>query len=118
MGASASVLALYLDDDLAEKVYSINPTVEIWENELYGVMEIKTKAELTGDEMKALTDWCIGQFSDGWGEGFEQREIRTGGGDIYVSFWQAGKDYFLKPEQEFKAEPELEQHHGLTMGGM
>ena len=36
-----------------------------------------TKKELTGQEVQEIMDYLSGQFSDGWGEGLEQREWRT-----------------------------------------
>jgi hypothetical protein len=33
-------LAVYLDDDLSRKVYSINPYVDEWNGELWGVTEV------------------------------------------------------------------------------
>jgi hypothetical protein len=117
-------LAHYLHDDesYASKVSYIWPTVETWKGKLWGVMEIKVTADLTEQEMSDLHDWCLGQLSDGVGEGFEQRPVRTSQGNLYVSFWHSGGDYFLKPEQDLKglqqtmAEPEIEQ--GLQFGGM
>ena len=44
----------------------------------------------------------IGQAADGFGEGLEQREIETDNGDIYVSFWHSGDDYFMKNETDFR----------------
>ena len=39
-------LAVYLDDDLSRKVYSINPSVEEWNGELWGVTEVQTHGTL------------------------------------------------------------------------
>ena len=106
-------LAKYLDSDLADKVSYIWPSVEVFDNDLYGVFNIKT-ADLTPQEMADLTDYCIGQASDGLGESLEQHPIKTRDGDLYVSLWQSGGDYFMMPEQEFKQMiPEQEQ--GMQM---
>ena len=112
------------DESFTSKVSYIWPTVETWKGKLWGVMEIKTTGELTEQEMSDLHEFCLGQLSDGLCEGFEQHPVRTSQGDLYVSFWHSGSDYFLKPEQEVKglqqsmevSEPEQEQ--GLTMGGL
>ena len=46
-------------------------------------------------------EWCEGQNSDGFGEGCEQRPIRTvDRSEMYVSFWQSGPDYFLCTEND------------------
>lgn|GEM_PF-2359201 len=102
-------LAKYLDSDLAAKVSYIWPSVEVWNDELYGVIDIRPSADLSSAELVDLTDWCESQLSDGLGEGFEQRPVHTRDGDLYVSFWQSGDGFFLKPEHEFKGiEPEIE----------
>ena len=49
-----------------------------------------------------LIDELIGQAADGFGEGLEQREIKTDDGDIYVSFWHSGNDYFMENEMDFQ----------------
>ncbi|MBR0596390.1 hypothetical protein [Sinanaerobacter chloroacetimidivorans] len=110
-------LAVYLHhDNLREKVYSMNPTVEVWQGKLWGVLELKSHGELSPAELESLTEeWC-GQESDGWGEGFEQRPIKTNDGELYVSFWNAGKNFSIKPEQELK-QP-LIQSFDMQMGGM
>lgn len=84
-------LAVYLDEPLERKVYSMNPTVEVWQDELWGVLEVQTYGELSADELQALVSEWEGQCSDGWGEGFEQRPIRTEDGELYVSFWNSGR---------------------------
>lgn len=110
-------LAVYLDNVLlGRKVYSMNPTVEVWQGELWGVLEVQTHGELSAGEMRELISEWSGQCSDGWGEGFEQRPINTGDGELYVSFWHSGSDFSIRPEQELKGEQA--QGFGMQMGGM
>ncbi|WP_270816157.1 hypothetical protein [Hungatella effluvii] len=110
-------LAVYLDNVLlGRKVYGMKPTVEVWEGELWGVLEVQTHGKLSAGEMKELISEWEGQCSDGWGEGFEQRPIKTGEGELYVSFWHSGSDFFIRPEQELKGEQT--QGFGMQMGGI
>ncbi|MBS6955372.1 MAG: hypothetical protein KH230_19330 [Enterocloster asparagiformis] len=110
-------LAVYLDNVLlGRKVYSMNPTVEVWLGELWGVLEVQTHGELSAGEMKELISQWEGQCSDGWGEGFEQRPIQTGDGELYVSFWHSGNDFTINLEQELKNGQA--QGFGMQMGGM
>lgn len=95
-------LAVYLDDDLSLKVRSIKPSVEEWNGELWGVTEVQAHGALSPSELAELTDWLSGQFSDGWGEGLEQREIKVDDGELYVSFWEYSDRFFIKPEDELK----------------
>lgn len=98
-------LAVYIGNQLLKrKVFSMNPTVESWKGELWGVLEVKTRGELSAQELDGLMEEWEGQESDGWGEGFEQRKIETKEGELYVSFWNSGKDFFIKTEQELKQE--------------
>ena len=46
-------------------------------------------------EQAVLCDYISGQYSDGWGEGFEQRDIRVEDGTLAVHFWQ-DHDFELK----------------------
>lgn len=96
-------LAVYLDDELSRKVCSINPSVEEWNGELWGVTEVQTHGTLSPSELAELTEWLSGQFSDGWGEGLEQREIKVDDGELYVSFWDSSDRFFIKPEDELKS---------------
>ena len=92
------------DQAVAQKVYSAHPTVEEYEGELWGVMEVKLRGRLTEAETKTLTDFITGQYSDGYGESLEQRPIKTADGDIYVSFWDS-EGFSIQTEQELKNLP-------------
>jgi hypothetical protein len=70
-------LAEYLDlkSDLYDVVESIIVGVEKQGENIISKTTIKTNEELTDDEIDELKDYITGQFSDGWGEGFEQNPI-------------------------------------------
>jgi hypothetical protein len=57
----------------------------------------------------------VGQNADGYGEGLEQRPIRTPGGEIYVSFWNH-ENYSLKLEQEMQNNSPDLGYGGPVMG--
>ena len=71
------------------KVLSAIPSVELRDGELMGCTTVRLKEPLDKAEMSALQEYLLGQFSDGWGEGFEQREIQTTDGVLYVHFGEA-----------------------------
>ena len=83
-----------------EKVFSAIPSVREWNGELVGVFECRISGELTASELEDLRSYLTGQASDGWGEGFEQREIRVDDGTLAVHFWQ---------EDGFKMTPSFEK---------
>ena len=83
------------DDSVRHKVVSAVPSVEIRGNKLCGCLTVELKETLLDDEQTVLCNYISGQYSDGWGEGFEQREIDVGDGKLYVHFWQ-DHDFELK----------------------
>ena len=96
-------LAVYLNNEmLKRKVQSMNPTVEEWNGKLWGVLEIQSHGPLSKSELSDVIEEWSGQESDGWREGFEQREIRGDSGELCVSFWESGNRFFIKTEQELK----------------
>lgn len=97
-------------------MYSINPSVEEWNGELWGVTEVQTHGLLYPSELAEFTEWLSSQFSDGWGEGLEQREIKVEDGELYLSFWDSSDRFFIKPEDELKGSQSF--GFGMTMGGM
>ena len=83
---------------------------------LYGRIDCRSAEAFTSEEIEAIKDDISGQNSDGFGEGFEQREISTDEGDLYVSFWHSGDDYFIHTQEEM--DEYINQGNGLKIGGM
>lgn len=83
------------DDFVRQKVVSAVPSVEIHGNKLCGCLNVELRESLNEGEQAVLCDYISGQYSDGWGEGFEQRDIRVEDGTLAVHFWQ-DHDFELK----------------------
>ena len=83
------------DDSVRSKVVSAVPSVEIHGNKLCGCLNVELQRSLNEGEQAVLCDYISGQYSDGWGEGFEQRDIRVEDGTLAVHFWQ-DHDFELK----------------------
>lgn len=100
----------YFDGSAAikEKVVSAVPSVKEADGVLYGCTTLELKEYLETEELSELCEYLTGQYSDGWGEGFEQQEIPVEGGKIYVHFWQPSNYLFeqVKPEIQKNQEPE------------
>ena len=88
------------DDSVRRKVVSAVPSVEIRGQKLCGCLTVELREPLNEGEQAALCDYVSGQYSDGWGEGVEQREIEVEDGKLYVHFWQ---------EDGFKMTPSFEK---------
>ncbi len=91
-------------------------SVEMIKGTLYGRIDCRSAEAFTPEEIEALKDGISGQNSDGFGEGFEQRPIKSDDGDLYVSFWHSGDDYFIYTQDEM--DEYINQGQGLKMGGM
>ena len=91
------------DDSVRSKVVNAVPSVEIHGNKLCGCLNVELQESLNEGEQAVLCDYISGQYSDGWGEGFEQRDIRVDDGTLAVHFWQ--EDGFeMTPEREMQQE--------------
>lgn len=91
------------DDSVRRKVVRAVPTVDEVNGELVGSLWVDTDAPLTAEEQAVFCAYISGQYSDGWGEGFEQRDIRVDDGTLAVHFWQ--EDGFkMTPEREMQQE--------------
>lgn len=76
-------------DSIKEKVTKLELSVVLKDEELMGCAEVTINAPLDRWEMNRLEDYLTGQYSDGWGEGFEQQDILVEDGVINVHFWNS-----------------------------
>lgn len=97
-----------------EKLVSAVWSIEDIGGTLYGRIDCRSAVAFTLEEIEALRDGITGQNSDGFGEHFEQQPIPTDEGDLYVSFYHGGDDYFVRTQEEM--DEALGQ--GMKMEGM
>lgn len=110
-------MAEYLVGDNASlyaKLYLAEFCVDEIGGQLYGRIDCWFTQRPNEDEIDYLREEIIGQAADGFGEHFEQQAIRIDEGDLYVSFWDSGDDYFMYTEDEMEAH----LNGPMTMGGM
>lgn len=100
--------------NLRDKLLYVEWGVENRNDRLYGKISCYFSAPLSTEETERLKDAIIGQNADGFGEGFEQRGIKTEDGEIHVSLWNH-EEYFLKSGEEMD---EYLQKDDITMGGI
>ncbi len=103
-------LMIYCDEDnsISAKVQSLRFDVDVRQGKLWGVAECELREPLNASEMSSLIDTIVGQAADGFGEGFEQRELKTPDNDmIYASLWSSDKTWTIQTEQERFSPSEL-----------
>jgi len=114
----------YITDHPAvnEKLVSAVWSIEDIGGTLYGRIDCRSAVPFTPEEVEVLRDGIIGQNSDGFGEHFEQQPIPTDEGDLYVSFWHSGDDYYVRTHEEMDEAlgqgMKMEQPPGLVLLGI
>ncbi len=99
-------------DGVKEKVRSVVFTVEKRDYRLWGVAECQLLRDLTTRERDTLKEYITGQASDGWGEGFEQRDIEVNEGVLNVHLWNRD-EWSLQTEEELFGQ---EMKGGMSLG--
>lgn len=86
-------------EEVAKKLISIKISLEV--SDL--MTTVIAKEELTKEDKKVIMDYMRGQFSDGWGESFEQRPICSYNGyhDVeYEDYNEESDEYEYYTEEE------------------
>ena len=88
-------------DSVNEKVQSLFVDADIYDKRLWAAATLELKETLTPDEISVLKDYLTGQYSDGFGEDLEQREIRTDEGELFVHLWKNDGEFFIDTQEQF-----------------
>ena len=118
-GWNGNLMEYYHEDDgVKAKAVSAVVSVESHEGRLCGCATVELSQPLEGDELTRLTEYLSGQYSDGFGEGFEQRDIAVDGGVLNVHLWQTD-GFSMTCEQPGPAEPHrLPRRPKMRLSGM
>ena len=90
------------DDNVSQTVKSLFFTVEQVGGQLMGVAECRVQGNLSDTELEQLKEYVSSQASDGFGEGFEQRPLKTADGELYVSLWSSEKSWSIQTKEEME----------------
>lgn len=95
---------LDIEDLKTTPIASVHFGVMYKDDRMWGVAYVRTSRSLTRDEERSLVGGITGQWSDGWGESFEQVEIKGARpyNEYYASFWNMDADWELEKVADFE----------------
>ena len=96
-------LAYYLDDrypEAKEKVRDIRIGVMELEGKVVGLAVVRAIEELSQQGIEEIKDYLTGQYSDGWGEGFEQRPIEEWQEEVEYEGFDEADEYYIYTDYE------------------
>lgn len=105
----------YEDDNAQAKMVTAQWGIVEMDGKLYGKVDFKLRELFAAEEKEKVREWVLGQNSDGFGEGLEQRPIETEDGTLYVSMWNSSDSYFVYDEKEMNDYLSQQQDEDFTM---
>lgn len=102
--AERGLMTYYSDEDTVNsKVLCARPGAVVLDGELFGVTECTLAEDLVPEELEKLKEYITGQLSDGYGEGFEQRDIEVDDPaikSINVHFYDSSRHWGIRTQDE------------------
>lgn len=88
---SPNLVSCMWRESIQGKISGINLEFFAKDDKLMLRTEVKSNAEMLPEQIEAIKHCLAGQYSDGWGEGFEQRPIPYNSKAYFVSTWFYGE---------------------------
>lgn len=101
------------EDSVKEKVRSVVFGLEVRNHQLWGMAECQLLGGLTTRELETLKQFLTGQAADGWGEIFEQQDIRVGDLTLNVHLWNSD-EWSIQTEEELFGQQRM--RGGMSLG--
>lgn len=117
-GSSDRGLMDYIrNEKLNKKILFAKAGVKRLGEEIFGVLTCTLKEKLTDEELDLLKEECIGMYGDGWGEGFEQIDIKIPNSEdvLNVSFYFQYGSFFYKGIKYIEVETKDELNDLLNL---